>query len=103
MPLYRIWEGYSDEGSGNRWEHTPRIKFRNMDEAIEEVKTWIDPKYRNRIDDTLGNEEMSFVEVTVFFSPEGNEIDPEDLPDDWEIKGYSWRNEYFQIEKITER
>lgn len=103
MPFYRIWEGYSDEGGGNRWEHTARIEFKDMDEAVAEVKTWVDPKYKDRIDDTLGDEEMAFVEVEVMFDPDGNEVDPREAPDDWEEKGYSWRTEFFQIDKITER
>ena len=102
MAKFRIWEGYSDIGGGKRWEHST-IEAEDMNAAAKEVKSWIRDEYRNRIEDTLSDEDMAFIEVTTFFDSEGNEVTPDKLPDDWEEKDYSYRNEFYQIDRITAR
>ena len=104
MSWYRLWEGYSDENGGDRTEIEASAHFNSMDEAVEYVKAnYIDAKYRGRAEDNVGDEELAFVEVMIFYSPEGNEVEPDELPDNWEEKGYSWSNEWIQIELIEPR
>lgn len=104
MPFYRIWSGYSDEGSGDRTEVEASAYFNSMDEAVEYVKTaYIDARYKDRVEDNVGDEEIAFVEVEVYFDLDGNEVKPDELPDDWQERGYGWRNEFFQIELIEPR